>query len=72
MKLIDEARHWWRMFSVQAMGAALAIQGAWEALPDDMKASIPHEWVTRTTATLLVLGLLGRLVRQDKVPKDKP
>lgn len=66
MKFIDDAKRWWRMFSMQAMGAALAIQGAWEVIPPDMKAGIPHQWVTRVTAALLVLGMVGRLVKQDK------
>lgn len=66
MKFIEEAKHAWRLFSMQAMGAALAIQGAWEAAPDDLKASIPHQWVSYATVALLVLGMLGRLVKQTK------
>lgn len=58
------------MLSMQAMAAALALQGAWSQAPDDMKASIPHEWVSYATAALLVLGMVGRLVKQS--PEDKP
>lgn len=69
MRLIDDARRWWRMLSMQAMGAAVALQGAWQAAPDDMKASVPHSWVSWATMALLVLGMVGRLV--DQTPKDK-
>lgn len=66
MTLVDNAKQAWKWFSVQAMALALAIQGAWEVLPDDMKASIPHNLVTYTTLALLALGIGGRLVKQDK------
>lgn len=67
MKLIDEAKHAWKMLSVQAMAAAGALQGAWAVIPDDMKAVIDHRIVSGATITLLVLGILGRLVKQDSV-----
>lgn len=74
MKLIDEAKHAWRMLSMQAMAAAGAIQGAWMYVPDDMKASIDHRIVSGVTIALLVLGMLGRLVKQDSLakPEEKP
>lgn len=68
MKLVDDARRAWRWFSVQAMALALAIQGAWEVIPADMKASIPPALVTYTTLGLLVLGIAGRLVDQGEKP----
>lgn len=68
MKLVDDARRAWRWFSVQCMGLALALQGTWEALPDEMKTGIPPRTVTIITVSLLVLGIVGRLVKQD----DKP
>lgn len=53
---------------MQCMGAALALQGAWEMLPDDLKAGIPPKLVTYAALGLLVLGMAGRLVKQG----DKP
>jgi hypothetical protein len=35
-ELIDDARRWWRLFSVQAMLLAGAIQGTWAAFGDDL------------------------------------
>jgi len=66
MKLIDDAKDAWKWFSVQAMTLALAIQGAWEVIPADMKTSIPSQYVTYVTLGLLVLGIAGRLVKQGK------
>jgi hypothetical protein len=72
MKLIDEAKHAWRMFSVQAMTAAGAIQGAYAYLTPEQKAAIGHTTVAGVTIGLLVLGIVGRLVRQDSIPTPKP
>lgn len=66
MKWIDDVKQAWRMLSMQAMGAALALQVTWSQIPDDMKASVPHQWVTYATGALMVLGMLGRLVKQEK------
>ena len=67
MKLIPEAKKWWRMFSVQAMLAAGAIQGAYIALPADMQAFIPDNWMRILTFAVLGLGAVGRLIEQPKV-----
>ena len=65
MKLVDDAKSFYRWFSVQAMVIAGAIQGAWLVIPDDMKASIPTNIVQAVTLVLLVLGVAGRLVKQS-------
>ena len=67
IKLIPEAKRAWRMLSVQAMTAAAALQGAWVAIPDGLRESVPPAYITGITITLLVLGVLGRLVAQPKV-----
>lgn len=75
MRLIEDAKRCWRMLSMQAMAAAVALQGAWAAAPDDMKATIPHQWVSWATMALLALGMLGRLVKQlpdEPKQEDKP
>ena len=55
----------WRYYSVQAMVAAGAVQTAWVALPDDMRASVPGDWVSYGTMILLAVGTWGRLLAQD-------
>ena len=63
--LVDDARKAWRWISIQAMTAALAVQGTWTSVPDDMKASIPASYVQWLTLALLALGIGGRLVKQS-------
>jgi len=63
-RLVDGWRQAWRWFSVQAMALAVAMQGVWMALPDDLKSRTPDGLVAALTAALLLLGLIGRLVRQ--------
>jgi len=67
MQAVSNWRECWRMLSVQAMTLAGAIQGAWLFIPQDLKASIPDNVVQWVTLSLLSLGVLGRLVKQDKV-----
>lgn len=64
MKLVDNARQSFRWFSVQAMVLAGAIQTAWLSLPPDLKARVPADWVDAVTIAVLVLGVIGRLVKQ--------
>jgi hypothetical protein len=65
MKFIDEAKHWWRMFCMQCMAAAIGVQATWTQLPDNLKSLVPGQWVTYGTIAILVLGMVGRLVDQS-------
>ena len=67
MKLIDNAAKAWRMFSVQAMTLALVVQTVWIELPADLRGSLDSATVRYITIGLLIAGVLGRLVKQDKV-----
>lgn len=69
-ELVEDWRKAWRWFSVNAMIAAAAIQGTWLQIPDDMKAHIPSQLISGATIALLVLGVIGRLVKQDKETKN--
>jgi len=66
-RLIPQWRRCLRMFSVQAMVLAGAIQGAWVALPAEMKASVSDDWLRYITIMLMVAGVVGRLVVQKGV-----
>jgi hypothetical protein len=66
--LIDDARKWWRMFSIQAMMLAGAVQSAWAAFGDDLKSNVPHWLVTTLTLGLLAAGIGGRMVKQASPP----
>jgi hypothetical protein len=67
MKLIPEARKAWRMFSVQAQAVALAVLGAWQVMPEDLKTNLPQSLVYWLSMGLMVLGIVGRLIDQPKV-----
>lgn len=70
MKLVDDARRAWRWISVQMMVLAGALQAAWVAMPDDLRASVPPQLLPWITFALLVLGICGRLVDQSRPPPD--
>lgn len=54
---------------MHAMAAAIALQGAWTAIPDDLKMHVPGAMVNGVTIALLVLGIIGRL--RDQGPALK-
>ena len=66
MTLIPDWRQCWRWTSMHAMAGAIVVQGAWQVLDSDMRASIPAALVRGLTVGLLVLGIVGRLVDQTK------
>lgn len=63
-KLIPEWRRSWRFFSVQADMLAVIVSGSWLAVPGDMRAAVPSEWLAIAAISLAVLGIMGRLVKQ--------
>ena len=64
MKMVHNARHAWRWFSVQALAVQGAAAGAWLAVPDDLRAAVPSEWLAVGAVALTVAGIIGRLVDQ--------
>lgn len=68
MTLIPDIGRAWRFFSVQAMAWATAIQVTWMSIPEGMRDKIPEPLVHWATVALLVLGILGRVVKQE--PKE--
>jgi len=66
MRLVDDVRLAWRWISIRCMAAAAAVQGAWEFMPADMREGLADQHVRWVTVALLLLGIAGRLVKQDK------
>jgi hypothetical protein len=66
MTLVEEWKGAWRWVSMQAMAATMAIQMVWTGLPDDLKRHLPEKLVTALSLGLLLVGICGRLVRQEK------
>ncbi len=65
MKLKTDWRSAWRWYSMQAMALATALIGAWAALPDEWRQSVPEGLVQGITLVTLALGMVGRLLTQD-------
>jgi len=65
---MDRAKVAYRWFSVQAFVLAGAMQSTWLALPDDLKAYVPAQWVMVATVPVCALGIIGRLAPQKGVP----
>ncbi len=67
MKLIPEARKWWRMLSMQFGALALV----WLALPAESQSLVlrmlPGMTEERMAGALILLAMIGRLVAQPKV-----
>lgn len=76
MRLVENWHRLHRAFSVQAMALAAAVQGAWPSIPADLKAALPPNLVHWVSITLLVAGIVGRMVDQGSItsqpPKDTP
>ena len=64
MRLVSDARQAWRWFSVQALALQGIAAASWLAVPDDMRAAVPSEWLAGAAVALTVLGIVGRLVDQ--------
>lgn len=67
IRLIPDWKRAWRFFSVQAFALAGAIPTAWLAVPEDMKATIPVDYVMYATIATVVLGVVGRITDQPNV-----
>ncbi|WP_197031651.1 hypothetical protein [Bordetella petrii] len=70
LKPVDDWRRGWRWISVHCMAVAVAVQGTWAAMPDDLKAGIPPGWVTGVSIAVLVLGAVGRFIKQGSSNAD--
>ena len=70
MKLDPNWKQSWRWLSMHAMTLALAVQGAWLAVPDDLRQVVPQWASYAVTGLPMVAGLLGRLVDQSPKPDD--
>lgn len=65
-RFVDDWRDCWRWFSVHCMALATAVQSTWLMIPQDLKETIPDGIVNKVSIGLLVLGVIGRLVKQEK------
>ena len=58
MKLVENAKNWYKMFSIQAQVAAGSILGSWSLIPEDLKQNLPQNLVIGVAVDCLSLVLL--------------
>lgn len=63
-KLIKDWRQSWRWYSQQAAALQVALAGAWLAIPEDARASIPTMAIAVAFGVPAVLGAIGRVIDQ--------
>lgn len=64
-KLVENWRSAWRWFSIHAMFVTASLQLAWVELPPDVRMGLPPHVISYASIALLVLGIIGRLIRQE-------
>lgn len=66
MTLVEDAKRAWRWVSMQCMAAGSALLASWDLIPDDLKAKFSESHVRWVAIALLVMGMVGRLVKQGE------
>lgn len=69
MKLVDDARQWWRWGSTYVFAAIVAFPSIWLASPE-LQALLPPKLVSAVAPFVGVLGFVIRLTQRTK--KDAP
>src|SRR6187431_637145 len=80
MKLADNAKFWWRFWSVRlsAVGAILmgvvtawpdSILYLWGAMPSEVRGLIPQQFVTLIAMFIFVMSAVSRVVKQAKIER---
>lgn len=71
MKLIDNAKQWYKMFSMQANLINASFLGTWAILPEKFQDALPLPALLGIAITLVILGTIGRLIQQKSVEPPK-
>lgn len=65
MKLVDDARNWWRWNSTHVVAIFAALPLVWAQLPEDIKAYVPDEWMPYIGFLMFIGFLVARLRAQE-------
>ena len=68
-ELISNWQDCWRWFSVQANSIGIAISSTYAIMYDQLKETIPANYMAAATAIVFLLGIIGRIANQTKVEK---
>lgn len=77
IQLIDDVRRIWKFISVWLIVAAGFVQSIfivapdtileiWHVLPQELKATIPPQYVQFITIIILVFAIVGRAIKQKR------
>ncbi len=66
MKIINNWKQAWRWYSVNCPMLAVALLGCWTALPAEMQAAFTPGELKMTAIVLILLGIGGRFIDQQK------
>lgn len=66
MKIIQDWRKALRSYSAMALAFAVAAPMVWAEIPPEVVEMIPQEWQTWIYRGVLILGLIGRFIKQGK------
>lgn len=80
--LVEDAKHWWRMWSIQfgIIGASItsaliaypdAALYTWNMIPQDLKSAIPERYMPIVGVTISVGAFVSRLIVQRKLANLK-
>ncbi len=64
MKLVDDAKDFWKWHSTHVAAILAAAPFAWSQLPDDLKAQVPSGWLPYISVLMFVAFLIGRVRQQ--------
>jgi hypothetical protein len=67
MTLIPNIKQAWKMFSIQAQTLNAALLVSWQSLPATFQTILPVQYLIGIAITLLVLGIIGRVIQQDAI-----
>jgi len=71
MKLVDNAKKWYKMFSLQANLINTSFLSAWAIVPEKFQSVLPTPALIGIAVALLVLGTVGRLIKQESVEPQR-
>ena len=77
--MIDNWKKAWRFWSLRLQAAGIILLAfpellinAWIFLPAELKSMLPAEYASIVGITLIVLGMIARLIKQRKLDETKP
>ncbi|HBW9979169.1 hypothetical protein [Klebsiella pneumoniae] len=64
MKLIENWQSAWKMWSVRILAALAIVATSWVAVPDNVKALIPDQYLCYVVGFVSVCAAIARIIKQ--------